>query len=313
MRPASWNAGPTCNTASTVDLHLVPFIGALKLSALSTHTVTTLEDMLRKKGRSTSMVRKVRTTLGQLLTFAQERGLVGHNVVRDLGRTRKRGAESRAEKRQRGKLKVGVDIPTPAEITAILAHAKGRWRALFLVAAFTGLRASELRGLAWDNVDLKVKALHVRQRADRFNVIGKPKSHSSERTVPFGIQVANTLREHKLTCAKGEHNLVFPNKLGNIETLSNIRRRGFYPAQIAAGVVVKRKPKYTGFHALRHFYASWCINARKDGGLELLPKTVQDRLGHASITLTLDLYSHLFPSRDNGDELDAAELALVSA
>ena len=91
-----------------------------------------------------------------------------------------------AEKRAKGKLKVGVDIPTPDEISAILAHAEGRWRPLLIVAAFTGLRASELRGLRWADVDLKANEIHVRQRADRYNEIGKPKSAAGERVVPFG-------------------------------------------------------------------------------------------------------------------------------
>ena len=55
--------------------------------------------------------------------------------------------------------------------------------------------------------------------------------------------------------------------------------------------------KYTGLHALRHFYASWCINRRVDGGLELPFKMVQARLGHASIQITADRYGHLFPRR----------------
>ena len=67
------------------------------------------------------------------------------------------------------------------------------------------------------------------------------------------------------------------------------------------------KAKYTGLHSLRHFYASWCINRRVDGGLELPLKLVQARLGHATITLTADRYGHLFPRGDDGAELAAAE------
>jgi len=64
-------------------------------------------------------------------------------------------------------------------------------------------------------------------------------------------------------------------------------------------------------HALRHFYASWCINRREDGGLGLPAKNVQTRLGHASITITLDTYGHLFPTVDAG-ELDDAANALLA-
>ena len=69
--------------------------------------------------------------------------------------------------------------------------------------------------------------------------------------------------------------------------------------------------KYTGLHALRHFYASWCINRKADGGLELPAKVVQARMGHSSIMVTLDTYGHLFPSGDDGAELAAAETALL--
>jgi integrase len=69
--------------------------------------------------------------------------------------------------------------------------------------------------------------------------------------------------------------------------------------------------KYTGLHSLRHFYASWCINRQKDGGRGLPPKNVQERLGHSSITITLDTYGHLFRA-DDTEEMDSAELALIS-
>lgn len=64
-------------------------------------------------------------------------------------------------------------------------------------------------------------------------------------------------------------------------------------------------------HARRHFYASWCINRPQDGGLGLPPKVVQERLGLATINLTMDTYSHLFPRGDDHDELAKAETALL--
>jgi integrase len=65
--------------------------------------------------------------------------------------------------------------------------------------------------------------------------------------------------------------------------------------------------EYTGLHALRHFYASWCINRKTDGGLELPAKVVQERLGHSSITVT---YGHLFPRGDDSAKLAEAESRL---
>jgi len=72
----------------------------------------------------------------------------------------------------------------------------------------------------------------------------------------------------------------------------------------------KGRPKYA-LHALRHFYASWCINRPKDGGLGLPPKMVQERMGHSSITITMDRYGHLFPSDDDGSEMKEAEKKLL--
>ncbi len=66
-------------------------------------------------------------------------------------------------------------------------------------------------------------------------------------------------------------------------------------------------PKYTGLHPYRHFYASWCINRVEDGGLGLTAKQVQERMGHSTIQMTMDVYGHLFPTKDEGEALAKAE------
>jgi integrase len=295
-----------------VTFHINPKLGPVKLSQLTVPGVRQFEDMLRKD-RSPAMVRKVLGSLSAILADAQERGLVAQNVVRGLRSRRHRGKDLRATRRQKGRLKLGVDIPTPDEIRAIIAKLEGRWRPLLLIAIFAGLRASELRGLRWADVDLKRNELHVRQRADRYSKIGPPKSEAGERTIPIAPMLANTLREWKLACPKGELGLVFPNGAGRIENHANIVNRGLVPTQIAAGVTAgKGRAKYTGLHSLRHFYASWCINRRVDGGLELPLKVVQARLGHASVQMTADRYGHLFPRGDDGAELAEAEKSFLA-
>ena len=232
-----------------LKLHIEPYLGNVKLSQLSAPMVREFEDKLARgvmpagaapQPRSPAMVRKVRVSLSSLLSDAQERGLVSRNVVRELRRNCSRGAERQAERRQRGKLKVGVDIPTREEIKAIVEAAKGRWRPILLTAIFTGLRASELRGLRWADVDLEKRELHVRQRADRYSKIGKPKVDAGERTVPLTPIVVNTLREWKLACPKSDLGLVFPTTGGLVEHHKNIVERGLVPALIAAGVTVDR-------------------------------------------------------------------------
>ena len=294
-------------------LHIAPLIGEVRLTQLTVPMARSFEDQLAKD-RSPAMVRIVMRSLGAILADAQERGLVAQNVVRNLRCARRGNGRARADKRQRGKLKVGVDIPTPAEIGALIAHLTDQRRALLLTAILTGLRSSELRGLRWQDIDLKRAVLHVRQRADCYRRIGRPKSAAGERTVPLPPMLVNTLREWKLACPKSDRDLAFPNGRGNPEYRSDIVYRSFRPAQVAAGVVNGQgRAKYGGLHALRHFYASWCINRRVDGGLELPLKLVQSRLGHASIQITADRYGHLFPSGDDGAELAAAEKALLTA
>ncbi len=305
-----------------VELHIKPFLGRVKLSQLAAPMIREFEDKLRRgdpapgedqgKRRSSAMVKRILGSLSSMITDAQERGLVARNVVRDLRARRKKGVERRSERRQKGKLKVGIDIPTPAEIRVIITALDGRWRPLLLTAIFTGLRASELRGLRWEHVDLKKGVLHVRERADKYNKMGAPKSEFGERTVPLPPIVANTLREWRLQCPKSEVGLVFPTGAGAVEYHSNIVTRGLQPVQVAAGVVDREgNAKYPGLHSLRHFYASWCINRKSDGGLELPLKVVSERMGHSSITMTADVYGHLFPRDDHATELAEAERVLL--
>ncbi|QOG06552.1 site-specific integrase [Aureimonas sp. OT7] len=303
-------------------LHIVPRIGTHRLSSLTIAKVRSFEDELRDDGRSQAMVRKILVSLGSLVADAQERGLVARNVVRDM-RARRGSGERRQEQRQKGRLKVGVDIPTRDEVKALLAVLRGRTRPLILVASFCGLRASELRGLRWQDVDLANGRIRVHQRADRYADIGRPKSISGERTVPAPPMVITALKEWKLACPKSDAGLVFPNGAGKVEALNNLLRREVHPAWVKAGVAIDTgevdekgnaimAPRYTGLHCLRHWFASWCVNRKEDGGLGLPPKSVQERMGHSTIALTMDRYSHLFPRENDADEMAAAERAFLA-
>lgn len=307
-----------------VDLHIKPFLGSVQLSKLSVPTVRQFQDRLREEGRSPAMVKRATVSLGGILADAQERGTSARNAVREMSKRRTKGRDRQSERRQRARLRIGVDIPTPAEISTLLQAADGRYRPLLVTAVFTGMRASELRGLRWSDVDLQERVIHVRQRADKYREIGMPKSDAGQRTIPIGVNLVNTLREWKSACPRGDLDLVFPNGEGNIEWHPNIIKRGLIPPQVKAGLVVdtgkkngEGQPitvaKYTGLHSLRHFFASWCINQPQHGGLGLPPKIVQERMGHSSITMTMDVYGHLFPNTNDSDALAAAEQKLLSA
>ena len=281
-----------------IDLHIAPRIGKIKLAQLTPTRIEAFRDDLLAQ-LSRPLARKVLTSLKSLLKVAKYAHVAADVSV---------GRSKRAER----KLEVGRDIPMTAEIKRMIeAATDGKRRALLLTAALTGLRASELRGLRWADVELKASELHVRQRADRYCEIGTPKSPSSVRAIPLAPDVLAALKEWKLACPKGEADLVFPSSTGAIEHHANMLR-SLRPVMRAAGVVDKDgKPKYA-LHAFRHFFASWCINPKERGGRELPAKVVQALLGHSSIVMTLDRYGHLFPRGDDRAELAAAARALLA-
>ena len=283
-----------------VTLHIVPRIGAVKLSNLTPPRVEAFrDDLLASVSRS--LARKVLTSLKSLLKAAKRSHLAADVSI---------GRDKRGERQ----LEVGVDIPTPDDIKRLLEAATAaaiRPRTVLILAISTGLRASELRGLRWRDVDLKHAELHVRQRADQYCAIGAPKTPTSVRTVDLGPRAVSALKEWRLACPKDEGGLVFPAREGGPQHHKNMLL-SLAPVMAAAGLTDKAgQPKYS-LHSLRHYFASWCINRKAAGGRELPPKNVQQLLGHASIVMTLDRYGHLFPRGDDRTELAAAETALWS-
>lgn len=312
--------------------HVVPFFGDTLLTDIDGPMVTELEHWLetephgpRNQPCSSAMAGKVMVTFRSLLGYMQRRGFVGRNIAREFMEPQSSNG--------RIKLEVGRDIPTIEEIRSIrtvLDSIGGRWRPFILTAIFTGLRASELRGLRWQDVDLDGKVLHVRQRADRFNAIGPPKSGAGTRSVPLPPLVVSALREWRLqspkcdpaTLAEAGDHLVFPSRHGGIESHTICLRDGFGSIQRAAGMMVEtgrfdrkgqpiKEPKY-GLHALRHWYASWCLNRVEDGGLALEAHSVMRRLGHSKISMTIEVYGHLFPSKNDDTALEEAERRLFA-
>jgi integrase len=291
---------------STVDqykqhtkIHIAPRIGGTKLSNLTDDKVEHFRDDLLAS-LSRPLARKVMVSLRQLLKANK----YGHIA---------QGVSIRPDKRGKRKLEAGRDIPKPDEVRRLVDAAKGdaRTRTLLLLAALTGLRSSELRGLRWSDINLKHLELHVTQRADKYCEIGAPKSETSKRTVPVDSDVLlPALKEWKLACPKVEGDFVFPDREGK-PVRQQILFRLIEDLQRKAGVVSKDGPKY-GLHSFRHFFASWCINSRAKGGRELPPKDAQELLGHSSIMMTLDLYGHLFPRRDDPAELAKSVNALLA-
>jgi integrase len=283
-----------------VQIHILPRLGRENLASLTTPRIHQFRDELLRD-LSRSLAKKVLVSLKAVLKDAQRRGDVAHNAAAPVSIT--------IASRDRRKVEVGIDLPSVDEVRRLIDNA-GRLRPLIMLAAFAGLMSSEARGLRWADVDLARGEVAIRQRADRYNVIGKLKSAAGSRTVPVGPMVVNALRKQRLACPKGARDLVFPGPAGEALSYAALYE-SFNRAQVRAGLSTKvREPKY-GLHSLRHFCASWFLNRRVDGGLELPLKLVQERLGHASIKMTADCYGHLFPRTDDGSELAHAERALL--
>ncbi|EAU47287.1 tyrosine-type recombinase/integrase [Salipiger bermudensis] len=266
---------------SHARVHIEPKIGDLLLGDLSRGQVRDFMHELLDDGISQALVRKVMVSLRAVLSEAVEREWIEHDVATDVKMRRRRRSES--DERV---------IPTKDEIRLIVENAPASHRAMFIAAIFTGMRISELRGLTWDNVDLDRGLVHVRQRADEHCVLGKPKSRAGHRDIPMTPLVRDTLAQWQRTVPVTVQNLVFPNGAGKIQNYSNIYNRVFKPMLVANGIVdAAGEPKF-GLHALRHAAASLFIEQGWN------PKKIQTLLGHASITMTMDVYGHLFENAE---------------
>jgi integrase len=275
-----------------LDLHIVPMLGEVRLAKLATPMVQAFVDDLLRTGRSRPMATKVLASLKAILREAMRRGLLSYNpaapvTIRTPGRHKERAT-----------------IPSREDVQRMLSLVSDRWRPLLVTAVFTGMRASELRGLRWQDVDLEGSAIKISQRADRYHKIGPPKSAAGRRDIPLAPMVVTTLREWKLRCPSG--GLVFPTGRGKPESLGNIYRRMWAPLQIKCGIVDQDGRPRHRFHDLRHFAASWLI------AQGFSPKKLQAILGHSTIQMVFDRYGHLLDDADDDHRrLEAGQLALA--
>jgi integrase len=235
------------------------------------------DDLLDKLSRP--MARRVLRSLTAIVAEAERRGFVAKNPC------------SGVTVRKASRDKVKPVIPTKAEMKAIIEAAQVSDQPMDapLVASniFCGLRASEIRGLVWSQVDLKAKTLTVDRRADAKNQIGAPKSAAGTRIIPLSDLVVSELRKWKLRCPRTNLDLVFPSERKAVMSHTSLHRLHLWPVQIAAGVCDGDDARYSS-HAFRHCAASLWIER------SVSPKRVQTWMGHSSIQVTFDTYGHLF-------------------
>jgi integrase len=170
------------------------------------------------------------------------------------------------------------------------------FEALYVLAVHTGMRWGEIAGLQWHDVDLRKGVIHVR-RAQRevytpdgankkYRIeLAEPKTKSGRRAIRIGKTTVDALKAHraKLGGSPLPSLRVFTTPTGEPLRRSNFGRKHWHPLLIEAGITEM------GFHSLRHTMATTGLT----NGLH--PKVIQERLGHARISQTLDTYSHVIP------------------
>ncbi len=214
-----------------------------------------------------------------------------------------------------------IEIPSDNEIRDIYAAADimgdkndymekcwRRYRPMIYLAGFSGMRPSEIRGLAWPHIT--ETAVHVKQRADKTGIIGPVKSKAGKRTIYLPRVVTDMVFEWQEYCPDSKYDLVFPTDSGRPVALNNFRAGAWLPLMEEAGLMRTekidgkrvRRPMYSPY-ALRHYFASKLIDKGKD------LKFIQHAMGHSKIEVTLNVYGHLLKGRDEAHKGTAEELA----
>jgi integrase len=252
-------------------------LDGLKINRISIATAEKFITSRQIQGMNIGTLRKVLVTLGQIFSFAVRRRYLDHNPLRDAERPRRQ--DHCKEEGNPGK--EPIRFLTPPQVRAFLDQVSdSKYLTLFMTAIFTGARQGELLGLKWQDVDWETGQIHI-QRTFNNGRFFATKTKASNRKVDLGPAMLTELKKWKLACPKNEHDLVFPNEAGRPMNNKNMLRRHFRPAIRAAGCPPIR------FHDLRHTNAS--IRIANEESI----KYIQNQLGHASPSITLNVYAHL--------------------
>jgi integrase len=269
---------------SIVRVHLIPAIGGVKLKALTPAHVRGLYREKLDAGLAPRSVLHIHRTLSKALKQAVMDGLIPRNAAAPVKPPRPRREEIRPLDRE--------------QVRALFEAARGdRLEALYVVAVTAGLRRGELQGLKWEDVDLEAGTLQVRRTLSEPKggyIFEAPKSGKG-RNIRLTQRATTALREHRKRqleerMERGslwqDHGLVFPSSVGTPLLGGNLNR-AFKATLQRVGLPEIR------FHDLRHTCATLLLRQGVN------PKFVQELLGHADISLTLNVYSHVLP--DMGD------------
>jgi integrase len=266
-----------------VRLHIIPPLGMVPLAKVSPHAIQRLYSQKLQGGLSCTTVNKVHRVLREALGHAVRWGLISRNPATLVDPPRPRRTEMRVWDEEQVRLFLGE------------AKRSSPYYALYLAALLTGMRQGELLGLRWQDVDLTLSVASVRQIIYRLGgqlLMKPPKTAKAKRQVALPHILVEELRDvreeqkghrQRIGEAYNDYGLVFCQEDGKPLHAHNIVRRDF--RRICGRVGLPR----IRFHDLRHCHATLLLQQ----GVH--PKIVQERLGHANISMTLDTYSHVVP------------------
>lgn len=266
-------------------LHLKPTLGRVKLKGITPAHVRGLYREKLDGGMSSRTVRYMHTTLHKALKQAVMDGLIPRNATEAV----KPPQPSREE--------MSPLTPEQAKLFLQTAHDAGdRLEALYVLAIHTGLRQGELLGLKWDDVDLEDGSLQVRRTLSITKngpVFTAPKTSGSRRSVKLTSKAIGALRSHlerqlaeidKVGSLWSENGLIFASETGEPLDRRKVTARHFKNLLGRTGLPEIR------FHDLRHTCATLLLSKNVN------PKIVSEMLGHSTIAITLDTYSHVLPN-----------------
>ncbi len=286
-----------------IEPHIIPALGRLKLRNLNPVHVRAFYREKLDAGLSASTVRKMHSVLRKALKQAVLDGFVPRNVCEAV-------KPPKVERKQITPLDA-LQVRRLLETAGVAGG--DRLEALYVLAVHTGMREGELLGLKWEDVNLEgtEPVLRLRRALVREGgkvTLGDLKTPKSRRQIRLTRAAADALRSHlqrqleemeRMGSLYQPGGLVFATESGTLINPSNLRNRSFKPLLKRAGL-----PDIC-FHDLRHTCATLLLSQGTH------PKLVQELLGHATISMTLDTYSHFLPSM--GDQtIRAMEAALAA-
>ena len=257
---------------SLVRLHINPALGKIKLKDLRPNQVQAFYSQKMSFGLSKRTVQLLHVTLRTALKQAVRWGLVARNVT-DMVQA------PRPEK------KAPVFF-TKEQLNTFLEGVKGhKWEVIFTLLVYGGFREGEVLGIHAEDCDMVNRVINVRHTVQSLKtglILGEPKTKTSKRAVTLPKAAYDKLKAH-LDQLNRSQGLIFTTGTGTPIAPRNFVRE-FKKCLLSAGLPDIR------VHDLRHSHASLLLASGVN------PKLVQERLGHASVSLTLNLYSHTIPS-----------------